>query len=194
LSVILMRRKIGNVYRHFAFHHVAHSPRGSKRCTRARIDEGTRCVERGKKVKKLAIPAIDIAKLGVANAYSILQHSCEHRLKITGRATDNPQHLRGGRLLFKRFGQLARALLFGLEQPRVLNRDHCLIGEGFDQLDLLVRERTYSAALQDEHTNRDPLSQKRHAQECAKVADSCEFTELEFRISKNVRNLNGYAL
>ena len=37
-------------------------------------------------------------------------------------------------------GQLARALLLGLEQPRVLDCDHRLIGKGGGELDLLVRE------------------------------------------------------
>ena len=36
------------------------------------------------------------------------------------------------------FGQLPRALLLRLEQPHVLDGDHRLVGEGLDQLDLLV--------------------------------------------------------
>ena len=92
------------------------------------------------------------------------------------------------------FGEFARALLLRLEQPRVLDGDHRLVGEGLDQLDLLLGERPYGSALQDKHANWNPLTKKWHAEDCAKVAESCEFTEGVFRISKNIRNLNGFAL
>ena len=46
------------------------------------------------------------------------------------------EHLRCRGLLVQRFGEFARALLLGVEQPRVLDRDHRLVGEGGDQLDL----------------------------------------------------------
>ena len=39
------------------------------------------------------------------------------------------------------FGQLARARLHLVEQPHVLDRDHCLVGEGLDQRDLRIGER-----------------------------------------------------
>ena len=60
--------------------------------------------------------------------------------KITGRAADDLQHLRRCRLLLQRLRELPRALLLRLEQPRVLDGDHRLVGEGLDQLDLLVGE------------------------------------------------------
>jgi hypothetical protein len=42
---------------------------------------------------------VDAAKHGVADAYRFLQHGFKDRLKIAGRATDNPQDLRRCRLL-----------------------------------------------------------------------------------------------
>ena len=50
------------------------------------------------------------------------------------------QHLGCRRLLLQRLGQIVGALLQLLEQPHVLDRDHCLVGEGLDELDLLVGE------------------------------------------------------
>ena len=47
--------------------------------------------------------------------------------------------------------------------------------------------------MQDEQANRDPLSQKRHAKDRAKVAEPCGFTEGVFGISQNIRDLNGFA-
>ena len=43
---------------------------------------------RRNEVEGIAFPAIDISKLGVADADSILQHGRKYRLKIAGRATE----------------------------------------------------------------------------------------------------------
>ena len=64
-------------------------------------------------VQSVAVPAIDISKFGVADAYGVLQHGFKHRLKIAGRAADDLEHLRGRRLLLQRLGEFARALLLG---------------------------------------------------------------------------------
>ena len=44
------------------------------------------------------------------------------------------------RLVLARLGELTVLVLDFVEQPHVLDRDHCLVGEGLYQLDLLVRE------------------------------------------------------
>ena len=69
----------------------------------------------------------------------------EHRLQIERRAADDLEHVGGGGLLLQRFGQIVGALLHLVEQPHVLDRDHGLVGEGGDQLDLLVGERAHLA-------------------------------------------------
>ena len=120
-------------------------------------------------VQSVTVPAIDISKLGVADADGVLQHGFEHRLKIAGRAADNLEHLRRGRLLVQRFGQLPRALLLRLEQSRVLNGDDGLVGEGLDQLDLLLGERPYGSAMQDKHADWNPSAKKGHAEDCRKL-------------------------
>ena len=58
-----------------------------------------------------------------------------------GELDDDLQHLERRRLLLQRSDELARARLHLVEQPHVLDRDHRLVGEGRDQLDLLVGER-----------------------------------------------------
>ena len=108
--------------------------------------------------KSVAVPAVDAAKLGVADPYGFLQHSRKHGVDIAGRAANDLEHLRGGRLLLQRLGKLSRPLLLRLEQPRVLYRDHSLVSEGLDQLDLLVSEWPYGSALQGEHANGNALS------------------------------------
>ncbi len=57
----------------------------------------------------------------------------EHRRAIGYRAADDLQHLGGGGLLLQRFLRL-------VEQPHVLDRDHRLVAEGLQQLELLVVE------------------------------------------------------
>ena len=59
----------------------------------------------------------------------------EHRLRVGHRVADDLQHLGRGGLLLQRFLRL-------VEQPRVLDRDHRLVGEGLRQRDLPVGERT----------------------------------------------------
>ncbi len=79
--------------------------------------------------------------VGLAQPCRRLERGLEHRLQIEGRAADDLEHIGGGGLLLQRFGQLARARLHLVEQPHVLDRNHRLVGEGGDQLDLLVGER-----------------------------------------------------
>ena len=83
-----------------------------------------------------------IAKSGPANVRRILQHGLKHRFQFAGRTADDFQHLRGRRLLLQRLAQFLSALLFGVEQPHVLDGDHCLVGEGLGQFNLLLREGT----------------------------------------------------
>src|SRR5262249_40988351 len=66
----------------------------------------------------------------------------EDWLDIRRRATDHPQDLTGRRLLLQRLGQLAVPRLQLLEQPDVLDGDDRLGGEGLEERDLLVGERS----------------------------------------------------
>jgi hypothetical protein len=66
----------------------------------------------------------------LADARGVFQHRLEHGLKVTGRAGDDAQYVRGGRLLLERIAQL-------VEQARILDGDDRLVGEGSDQRDLV---------------------------------------------------------
>jgi hypothetical protein len=58
--------------------------------------------------------------------------------------------LRGPEIV-QRSGKFAGALLHLIEQSRVLDRDHCLIGEGFQQLDLGIGEAVEFSASKGDH-------------------------------------------
>jgi hypothetical protein len=49
-------------------------------------------------------------------------------------------------LLLQRLAQL-------VEQPRVLDRDHCLVGEGRDEFNLPVGEWPYGVSPQSDESN-----------------------------------------
>ena len=91
----------------------------------------------------VTLPAIDIAKLGVADANGILQHGCKHRLKIAGGAADDLQHLRRGCLLLQRFGEVGRVRWRSSLSSRAFSMAMTAWAAKFcHQLDLLVGERT----------------------------------------------------
>jgi hypothetical protein len=81
-----------------------------------------------------------------------------------------------------------------LEQPHVLDRDHRLIGECRNQLDLLVGEGLYRAAHQQQYANRHSFSQERDAEHGAIAGSSLGFQVSVFRISQYIGNVNGFAL
>ena len=86
--------------------------------------------------KASAVPAIDIAESGVADADGFLQHCRKHRLQIARRAADDLEHLRRGRLLLKGLAQL-------VQQPRILDRDDRLRGKVcYKRICLSVKGRT----------------------------------------------------
>jgi len=83
----------------------------------------------------------------LAQPGSRMDERIEHGLQIKGRAADDLEHVGGGGLLLKRFAQF-------VEKAGILNRDCCLIGEGFDQLDLFFGERPHASALQVKDADR----------------------------------------
>src|SRR6516225_996129 len=76
---------------------------------------GRGAVGRRTNAKEFALVEPEIAELGSTDSNGILQHCCEHWLKIAWRATDDLKNLRRGRLLLQGFRKLARALLLRLE-------------------------------------------------------------------------------
>ena len=59
----------------------------------SRFSEGRRRIMCRDEVQGVAIPAVDIAEFGVADADGFLQHGRKHRLKIARRAADDLEHL-----------------------------------------------------------------------------------------------------
>ena len=82
-------------------------------------------------------------------------------LKIERRAADDAQAPRSLRSGTRAICELVRARLHLLEQPRVLDGDHGLVGEGLDQFDLLVGEWPHRARVRRrEHADEHPFAQQ----------------------------------
>src|SRR5262249_6509193 len=87
-----------------------------------------------------------------------------------------------------------RLLLDFVEQPHVFDGNHRLVGEGFDQLDLLVGKRPHDSAVQVKHADRDRFAQERYTEQCAKASSLLSFDQGVFRIGYNIDDLNRFAL
>src|SRR6185312_7358235 len=100
---------------------------------------GLRDVVQMCRVKAFAVIEQDVTELGFAEAHGVREHRLEDRFHITGRRADDFENVSRGSLLLQRLAQL-------VQQPRVLDGDDGLRGEGLHQLDLLVGEGTHLLA------------------------------------------------
>ena len=91
--------------------------------------------------------------IGVAQPRGIFCNSIQHRLNIRRRAGDDAQDFTRRSLLLQRFLEF-------LEQPHVLDRDHRLVGEGFEKLDLRRGKGAHLGATCDQYSNEFPLLTK----------------------------------
>jgi hypothetical protein len=80
-----------------------------------------------------AVEQRQVTELGLADARCTFQDGLKDRIELPGRARDDAQHVGGGGLLLQRLAQL-------LEQTRVLDGDHSLVGKILYQFDLLIVE------------------------------------------------------
>src|SRR5215470_10773254 len=74
------------------------------------------------------------------NAGGALDDGVEDWLHVGGRAADDAEHFCRSGLVLQGFAQFSVALLDLFEEPYILDGDHSLVREGFEELDLLVRE------------------------------------------------------
>ena len=96
---------------------------------------------------QFAVEQLDVAPHCVAQVHRGPDDGIEHRLHVGRRARDDSENLGRGGLLLQRLGDLGMSLgdsavllLQFREQAHVLDGDDGLVGEGLEQLDLLLRE------------------------------------------------------
>ena len=120
-----------------------------------------------------------------AEPVRLFQYRIEHRREIAGRRIDDLQHLGGRGLLLQRLALLG-------QQPRVLDRDHRLIGEGADKFDLSVGERLDPLAGEHDDTDRFAFAQQRHAERCSLLAQPDGLVRIAWN-GGHVVNMHGAA-
>src|SRR5262249_17602089 len=94
----------------------------------------------------LAIEAEDKSPIGSTKPYRTFGNGFEDRLQIERRPTDDLKHIGSGSLLLERFTEFAK-------QSRVLDGNHSLSSEVFDQLNLLIGEGPNFVAIEDNSAN-----------------------------------------
>ena len=104
-------------------------------------------------MEPLAVEPMQDAEACAAQLYGVPDDGIENWLDVGRRAGDDPQDLARRRLLLERFGQRAVPRLQLGEQPHVLDRDHRLVGEGLENLDLPVREWAGLTSQHDDATD-----------------------------------------
>jgi hypothetical protein len=114
--------------------------------------------------KPIAVPAEDGSVERLAEPGRALRHRVEHRLDVRRRARDHTEDVASGRLLGQGLGQLDVAHLQFLEQADVLDGDDGLVGEGFEQRDLIVGERLGHQPPYHDDPDRQAFSQQRRGE------------------------------
>ena len=90
--------------------------------------------------------------------------------------------------------ELARARLYFVEQPRVLDRDHRLIGKAGHQLDLFRCKWLRHGSRYEDHPYDFSLAQQRGAQRRSVAHYLLSLTVGVLRIGEHVGNMNHSAL
>src|SRR6516165_3371705 len=86
-------------------------------------------VERNR-TKAVSLRSIHCAKFGLADARRVRQHGLEYRLQLTGRRTDDLEHLGRCGLLLQCLGEIVGTMPQFVEQSRVLDGYDGLSSEG----------------------------------------------------------------
>src|SRR5262245_893275 len=92
------------------------------------------------------------------NAGGTLHDCIEHWLHVGRRAADDAEHLSGCGLMLQGLAQFSVSFLQFFEQTNILNRNDCLIGKRFEQLNLSLGERTNLCAANIDRSDGNTLA------------------------------------
>src|SRR5262249_50434642 len=106
---------------------------------------------------------------------------CSTALEVEGRAADDLEHFRRRRLLIEGFAQFA-------EQARVFDGDHCLVGEGLEQGQLLLCERAGFPPVNYDRPDSSSIPEQGHTEQTAKPP--VHHMSFVLLVSKHVRDLD----
>ena len=107
--------------------------------------------------------ARDHRRLAAKQPLGALDNRLEYRLHVGRRTGDHLQDV-GGR------GLPLQRLLRLVEQPRVLDGDHGLIGEALEYRNLVFRERAHFLPTRNDATEHNAISHQGHRKHCPETA------------------------
>ncbi|HTJ28301.1 MAG TPA: hypothetical protein VMA36_19240, partial [Candidatus Limnocylindria bacterium] len=122
-------------------------------------------------MQQLSVETEHVGEHASADRDRVADDRVEDRLDVGGRARDDLEDLRRGGLLFERFLRL-------VEQARVVDRDHRLVGEGLHERDLGDGERLDLAPQQSDHADRHPFADHRHVEHGAKAVARLQLADV----------------
>src|ERR1700680_3608029 len=143
---------------------------------------------------EFTIEFVQGSRRGVAQISRPADDQVEHGLRIARRGRHRLEHVDRGGLMFDALaefavarGQFGGALLEFAEQPRVLQRDHRLVGECADKLYLPVGKRLDPLAREEDGADRPALAHKGHAERGPHLSES----DGQLRITWNGDHVTG---
>ncbi len=139
-----------------------------------------------------AAPDVGVERL--AQACGTLCHRVQHRLDVRWGPADHAEDLRGRRLLFQRFREVAVAGLKLPEQPHVLDGDDRLVGEGLEHLNPVGRERSHVRPGKIDSSDPSAFAEQREGEETAVRCRSGEFPGAPIGGLEGILNVHGMAL
>src|SRR5262249_15722845 len=119
-------------------------------------------------------------------------NGAEYSLEVEGRA-DRLANFAQRSQLPDRLRQLARPRFQFLEQTYILDGDHSLIGEGFEEGDLLIGERSHLGTANHNSSNRNILSEQRRSNyrmSACNLLNVRGVRELRFKLCRKVMHVH----
>ena len=136
----------------------------------------------------------DEGVLRMAEALGRLSDRVEHGLNVRRRTADDIEDIARRRLILKQLRELVGPRLHFLKKPCVCDRDHCLVGEGFNEVDLLVRKRFDHCAQQTEHSDGHAVAYQRDSEHRSEPANLLMVPVSELGVIETIGQVDGAAL
>ena len=118
----------------------------------------------------------------------------EHRLHIGRGGGDHVEDVGAAGLVSQRLFEIVRLGLHFFEQLHVLDRDHSLIGEDFQEINHLTVERAGFAPSDANRADRNAITQHRHHHYAAPTDCSCELLDVLWDVGGGLNVSSGYDL
>ena len=132
----------------------------------------------------------DVGIIGVTKCAGAFDNGLERRCDVGRRRRDHFQHVGGRGLLLQGLAEIVRALPQLIEETDILDRDYRLVGEGGDEIDLLLRERLDPLPREHNGSDRFVLTQQGHAKCGVLAGKRSGFVQCIFGIGRDVCNLD----